>query len=896
MMAVNVLSVISWMLGVALLFGLKVKTQEFVNTPGNNSISIGVISNGSINVQLETIDKYSYIITLVHHTVQISEIFQIFRAVRELDADDSVDVIMLFDFESSSLFMSDILEAKNKKLIKWGERTRHTTTLSGRTKRHASDHDICGDEKWPTDFEDPNCLTDLNTTSSDATMFTQLGPQTITAMVKSLKWKAVVIIHETSTERESGELVDLLSADGVMFSIFNADKVDDLHELLAKLYTTMVSKFQDINIVVVSEFYSARKILRTANLFDENRTHNASGTSDTLLKKFARWLVVVYGQTRGVSNSLKACASQLDNVAILSIPEIVGASAKDSWNIIDSIIDDVRKDDELVGVDDFKDAVITRLEQEAANWTPEGSPKCLGYNIETLLWAKTGGTRTREFSSVGYVEINGNVVIESDIFPNMKYGYNGFEFHISTLPYSPFVKKEIINGTAVYSGMCVDLMEELAHKLNFTYKLSEPEDQKWGSYEVVDNKTIFNGLVGQLQRGEVDIVIAPLSRQSEREKVMDFSYTFYYEYTTIMMKKPNINATKWRTLIDPFKWEVHVAIGVSLFFVTIMGFLIEKYNPFYQQPTHAQDRYLNGGLHTWHSSFWYMYGALLCQGGVHLPASMSGRTLVSFWWLFCIIVVGTYCGNLIAFLTVTKERPPFETMKEMVEQKGQYKWGTMGGTAWENIFATSSRQEYKAINEGLQEFKASDPDVLHNSHHVHMEKVSQGDYAWIGDKTTIEIQIGEECDLMKTKDEFLPLKYAIGFPNNSPHVQGFSQELMTLDEMGIFQIWKRKNWPKASFCAGKMTTEAKPITLIDVQSAFYVLVVGMFLGCSAFLCEFIIHKYKQLRASHEQTSIPPGTITVFNRHTCDNNQPDASTNTLNNLFSNERTATIRTQF
>jgi hypothetical protein len=51
--------------------------------------------------------------------------------------------------------------------------------------------------------------------------------------------------------------------------------------------------------------------------------------------------------------------------------------------------------------------------------------------------------------------------------------------------------------------------------------------------------------------------------------------------------------------------------------------------------------------------------------------------------------VGTYCGNLIAFLTITKEQPPFNTIAEMLELKGTYKWGTVGGTNWEMVFPVS---------------------------------------------------------------------------------------------------------------------------------------------------------------------------------------------------------------
>ena len=75
-------------------------------------------------------------------------------------------------------------------------------------------------------------------------------------------------------------------------------------------------------------------------------------------------------------------------------------------------------------------------------------------------------------------------------------------------------------------------------------------------------------------------------------------------------------------------------------------------------------------------------------GGESLPSSISGRTMISFFWLFSILFVGTYCGNLIAFLTVSIEKPPFQSMAEMVQQD-DIKWGTLGGTYFITWFSVS---------------------------------------------------------------------------------------------------------------------------------------------------------------------------------------------------------------
>ncbi|XP_053403039.1 uncharacterized protein LOC123556009 [Mercenaria mercenaria] len=579
---------------------------------------------------------------------------------------------------------------------------------------------ICGKDESPyLSTEDPNCIKDLNTTCEqrDESVLTFLGPQAITGLVKLLQWRSLFLFYETSTEVEISDLVDSLSKEGVLLSLFNIDQEESLHNRLQQIYQLEVNIHhrQEINIVVVCKFSCARYILRTANKFDATNLEHK-----TLLKMFSRWLIVVYGHSQGVSSALQSCAFNLDNVAIIAFPGISGNGTGVFNKVLQSVLLEILKE-ELSGSHlKFKKAVIDQLE-----------------TVKTL----TGKL------------------------------------------YPPFVIKKEINGTIEYEGFCMDLLKELATKLNFTYTVTEPSDGKWGDYE--DMNLTYNGLVGQLQRQEVDMIAAPLSTSLERNKVMDFSYPFRYEYTSVIFKKTDVNAKKWRTLVDPFKWEVLVCIGFALPIMTVLAFLIEKYNPYYETPDHSTERDRNGGLHKWHSSIWYMYGALLCQGGVHLPNSTAGRTLVSSWWLFCIIIVGIYSGNLIAFLTVTKEKPPFETLAEMIKLKGSYRWGTLSDTIFATVLLKSDNPIYKAIGDGIRDFNKTDPNVLSTDPEVHIGKVKKGQYAWIGDKTSIELAMAKECSLTSIKEEFLPLKDGFGFVKGSPHTPIFTKHYICLDERSI---------------------------------------------------------------------------------------------------------------
>ena len=109
----------------------------------------------------------------------------------------------------------------------------------------------------------------------------------------------------------------------------------------------------------------------------------------------------------------------------------------------------------------------------------------------------------------------------------------------------------------------------------------------------------------------MDLVAAPLAIQSHREMVMDFTIPFFFEFMALLVKKPDPNATKWKTLIRPFSSTVYLLIGVALLVTSIIMCILEKYNPYYNKIADKRK-----GLLLFYDSFWYMFGALFAQGNI----------------------------------------------------------------------------------------------------------------------------------------------------------------------------------------------------------------------------------------------------------------------------------------
>ena len=65
-------------------------------------------------------------------------------------------------------------------------------------------------------------------------------------------------------------------------------------------------------------------------------------------------------------------------------------------------------------------------------------------------------------------------------------------------------------------GYCIDLLMELANRLNFTYQLELVADNQYGNIEYEDSSKKWTGLVGELVYKRVDMAVAPLTANPER--------------------------------------------------------------------------------------------------------------------------------------------------------------------------------------------------------------------------------------------------------------------------------------------------------------------------------------------------------------------------------------------
>ena len=67
--------------------------------------------------------------------------------------------------------------------------------------------------------------------------------------------------------------------------------------------------------------------------------------------------------------------------------------------------------------------------------------------------------------------------------------------------------------------------------------------------------------------------------------------------------------------------------------------------------------------------------------------------LIGFWWLFALVTVTTYSGNLVAFLTFPRIEAPVNSIRDIVNHKGVDSWGFIAGSVIERYLKVCNIME-----------------------------------------------------------------------------------------------------------------------------------------------------------------------------------------------------------
>ena len=139
----------------------------------------------------------------------------------------------------------------------------------------------------------------------------------------------------------------------------------------------------------------------------------------------------------------------------------------------------------------------------------------------------------------------------------------GQTLKIGTIENTPYLTKTVDDptlGNEQYEGFVKDLLDEIASAGQFRYTLHLSVDGRYGT-PVGDGK--WNGMMGMVQDGTVDLAAADLSVTHDRLEHLDFSQPFIISRLTILLRRVQQTSSVMSSWLRPFSAVTWLLLLVS---------------------------------------------------------------------------------------------------------------------------------------------------------------------------------------------------------------------------------------------------------------------------------------------------------------------------------------------
>ncbi|XP_067896624.1 glutamate receptor ionotropic, kainate 1 isoform X2 [Heterodontus francisci] len=415
---------------------------------------------------------------------------------------------------------------------------------------------------------------------------------------------------------------------------------------------------------------------------------------------------------------------------------------------------------------------------------------------------------------------------------------------VTTILEDPYVmhKKsdKPLYGNDRFEGYCLDLLKELSNILGFTYKVRLVADGKYGAQ---NEKSEWNGMVGELIDHKADLAVAPLTITYVREKVIDFSKPFMTLGISILYRKPNGTNPGVFSFLNPLSPDIWMYVLLACLGVSCVLFVIARFTPYEWYNPHPcnPDSDVVENNFTLLNSFWFGVGALMQQGSELMPKALSTRIVGGIWWFFTLIIISSYTANLAAFLTVERMDSPIDSADDLAKQT-KIEYGAVRDGSTMTFFKKSKISTYEKMWVFMNSRKQT---ALLKNNDEGIQRVLTTDYALLMESTSIEYVTQRNCNLTQIGGLIDSKGYGVGTPIGSPYRDKVTIAILQLQEEGKLHMMKEKWW-RGNGCPEEDNKEASALGVENIGGIFIVLAAGLVLSIFVAIGEFV---YKSRRNS-----------------------------------------------
>ncbi|XP_035014997.2 probable glutamate receptor isoform X1 [Hippoglossus stenolepis] len=402
------------------------------------------------------------------------------------------------------------------------------------------------------------------------------------------------------------------------------------------------------------------------------------------------------------------------------------------------------------------------------------------------------------------------------------------ELSITTIKEDPYT----MSRGSELEGFCMDLLAELSKTLGLKYNVHLVKDNRYG---VMDASSNWNGMIGEIIRGDADLAVAPLTLTAVREQHVDMTTPFMHTGIGFILRKDVASEESTLSLLAPFSTNMWIGILVAFLLTGLCIFLVGRISPseWAEPDTEQHDFTL---LH----SFWYITGALTLQGAGPHPKGLSGRVVSAIWWLFALMLLACYFGNFNSMLHSNSKHGSIRSFEDLANQD-VIDYGTIESGSTTFFFKSSKNPLFERIYHNMERKKSFVSNMEEG-----LRRAQEGNFAFIGEAVSLDLAVARYCKLVRSEEVIGMRGYAIAAPLGSSLVKNLTVAILMLSESGTLTFLRQKWW--ASSCLGAdraHTSEA--LQPHDLRGVFLLLGLGLGVGLLLALLELLSRARNQAK-------------------------------------------------
>ncbi|XP_045461376.1 ionotropic receptor 93a isoform X1 [Harmonia axyridis] len=710
------------------------------------------------------------------------------------------------------------------------------------------------------------------------------------------KWKSVVLIYDSSMARDmvsriTASLTDDLpiTTQSTAFSLIklNDTQFNSKKNSLVDQLTSISMKKTELNFLVVTHRRVVEKVMAAAELTN-------------LVNTETQWLYAIPDTSRGVKKNMKKLRKSLregSNVGVIynntetdsgcvggllcHFRTLVAGFSTALYETMRNELDlaDQVSGEEWEAIRPTKSERRTYLLEKVLGYLRKNGKcdNCTNWIFRAAdSWGNNFNADANDTSiqlgKVGsWTPIMG-AEMSDELFLHVAHGFRKKKLKLVTVHNPPW---QIISvGDAKtepkHRGLTFDIINHLARKLNFTYSvhvlsIENKNEQTSSNLQLDTNDTstptdveeltnfvtnwIPPVMIDMVKNGNVAFAAYGATITEKYQVEIDFTNPISVQSYTFLVARPK-ELSRALLFMAPFSGDTWLCLLIAIFSVGPILYCIHKISPMPEQRERA------GGLFSIQNCIWYMYGALLQQGGMHLPQADSARILVGSWWLVVLVIATTYCGNLVAFLTFPEMEKPLTTIDALLNKEGKISWSMVEGSYIEEELQNLGDSRFKVLY--TLRVKNQTRDKI-------LEEVSKGKQVFIDWKLHLQYLMRNEyirnnrCEYALATDEFFPERIGLIISKKNPYLFRINKGIKELHQFGLIHKWLKEYLPKKEKCwkSGQGSQANNHIVnMDDMQGSFFVLFLGFLL---ALLFIFVERVWFRQKTKRKVKSIVPYT-------------------------------------